>query len=148
MATHEVRVDYARTLGEEPGTGHNRWHPDIPPVVRCDAGEEVVLQTRDAFDGQMGPQATLETVAAPNLNVVHPLTGPVYVTGILSAAGNNKEGAKFYGGVVAGNVLLDDLSKLSGQATIEYSSCAIKRALQNTANPTAVNERSWVQLYN
>jgi formamidase len=81
MATHEVRVDYARTLPEEPETGHNRWHPDIPPVVRCDPGEEVVLQTRDAFDGQMGPQATLETVAAPNLNVVHPLTGPVYVNG-------------------------------------------------------------------
>jgi formamidase len=29
----------------------------------------------------MGPEATLETVAAPNLNVVHPLTGPVYVEG-------------------------------------------------------------------
>jgi formamidase len=29
----------------------------------------------------MGPDATLETVAGPNLNVVHPLTGPVYVNG-------------------------------------------------------------------
>ncbi|HYY80389.1 MAG TPA: acetamidase/formamidase family protein [Actinomycetes bacterium] len=81
MATHEVLVDYAKTLAEQPGTGHNRWHPDIPPVVRCRPGDEVVLQTRDAFDGQMGPQATLETVAAPNLNVVHPLTGPVFVDG-------------------------------------------------------------------
>ena len=81
MATHEVRVDYTRTLLEEPETGHNRWHPDIPPVVTCDPGDEVVLATRDAFDGQMGPQATLETVAGPNLNVVHPLTGPVYVNG-------------------------------------------------------------------
>jgi formamidase len=81
MATHEVRVDYARSLGEQPETGHNRWHPDIPPVVTCDPGDEIVLQTRDAFDGQMGPQATLETVAGPNLNVVHPLTGPVYVNG-------------------------------------------------------------------
>src|SRR5215207_10926220 len=81
MATHEVRVDYARTLGEEPGTGHNRWHPDIPPMVTCDPGDEVVLETRDAFDGQMGPDATLETVGAPNLDVVHPLTGPVYVEG-------------------------------------------------------------------
>src|ERR687885_1652047 len=81
MATHEVRVDYARTLQEEPETGHNRWHPGIAPVVTCDPGDEVVLETRDAFDGQMGPQATLETVAAPNLDVVHPLTGPVYVEG-------------------------------------------------------------------
>ena len=81
MATHEVRVDYAKTLTEEPETGHNRWHPDIPPIVRCDPGDEVVLQTRDALDGQIGPQATAETVAAANLNVVHPLTGPVYVNG-------------------------------------------------------------------
>src|SRR4029453_12491145 len=76
MAPHEVRVDYARSLGEQPETGHNRWHPDIAPVATCDPGDEVVLDTRDAFDGQMGPQATLDTVAAPNLNVVHPLTGP------------------------------------------------------------------------
>ena len=81
MATHEVRVSYAKTLAEEPETGHNRWHPDIPPVVRCDPGDEVVLDTRDAFDGQMGPRATLETVAGPNLAVVHPLTGPVYLEG-------------------------------------------------------------------
>jgi formamidase len=81
MAVHEVRVDRSKTLVEEPTTGHNRWHPDIPPIVRCEPGDEVVLETRDAFDGQMGPQATLDTVAAPNLDVVHPLTGPVYVDG-------------------------------------------------------------------
>lgn len=81
MATHEIRIDQRKTLLEEPHTGHNRWHPDIPPVVRCDPGDEVVLETRDAFDGQMGPDATLETVAAPNLDVVHPLTGPVFVEG-------------------------------------------------------------------
>src|SRR3954451_24144099 len=81
MAVHEVRVDRSKTLVEEPTTGHNRWHPDISPIVRCEPGDEVVLETRDAFDGQMGPQATLDTVAAPNLDVVHPLTGPVSVEG-------------------------------------------------------------------
>ncbi|MGH8868144.1 MAG: acetamidase/formamidase family protein [Actinomycetes bacterium] len=81
MATYEIRVDYAKTLGEEPETGHNRWHPDIEPRVRCAPGDRVVLQTRDAFDGQMGPAATLDTVGAPDLDVVHPLTGPVHVEG-------------------------------------------------------------------
>lgn len=42
---------------------------------------EVVLETHDAFDGQMGPDASPETVASPNLDVVHALTGPVYVEG-------------------------------------------------------------------
>lgn len=81
MAIHEIRVDYSKTLLQEPGTGHNRWHPDIPPVVRCEPGDEVILETRDAFDGQMSPGVSLDVVAAPNLDVVHPLTGPVYVEG-------------------------------------------------------------------
>jgi formamidase len=81
VAIREIRIDRGKTLAEEPGTGHNRWHPDIAPVIRCEAGDEVVLETRDAFDGQMGPDATLDAVAAPNLDVVHPLTGPVYVEG-------------------------------------------------------------------
>ena len=81
MTTHEVRIDRSRTLPEEPGTGHNRWHPDIPPIVRCQPGDEVILETRDALDGQAAPGVTADALAAPNLDVVHPLTGPVYVEG-------------------------------------------------------------------
>lgn len=81
MASHEVLIDPTRRLAEEPATGHNRWHPDIPPVARCREGEEVVLETRDALDGQAGPHATLADVGAADLSVVHPLTGPVYVEG-------------------------------------------------------------------
>lgn len=81
MAVREVRIDRDKTLPEEPGTGHNRWHPDVPPVLRCAEGDEVVLETRDAFDGQMGPGVSLEAVASPNLDVVHPLTGPVHIDG-------------------------------------------------------------------
>jgi hypothetical protein len=73
--------------------------------------------------------------------------GPVFVTGTLSTAGNSKQGAKFFGGVIAGNVSLEDMNKLSGGAMVSYSSCALKRALDNTATPTALAERSWVQLY-
>jgi formamidase len=78
---HEIRIDRTKTLGADPGTGHNRWHPDIPPVIWCDPGDEVILETRDAFDGQFGPDAGLDVVAKPNLDVLHPLTGPVYIDG-------------------------------------------------------------------
>ena len=81
MATHELRIDHRRTLAEEPGTGHNRWHPDVPPVVRCHPGDEVVLETRDALDGQITASSTIDDVAAVDLGVVHPLTGPVHVEG-------------------------------------------------------------------
>ncbi|HYT79379.1 MAG TPA: acetamidase/formamidase family protein [Actinomycetota bacterium] len=81
MARHEIEVDLSRPLAEQPETGHNRWHPDIPPIVRCAPRDEVVLQTRDALDGQITADSTIEDVAAVNLNVVHPLTGPVSVEG-------------------------------------------------------------------
>lgn len=72
MATHEIRIDLAKPLRAEPGTGHNRWHPHIPPVVRCAPGDEVVMETRDAFDGQITADATLDDVGAADLSVVHP----------------------------------------------------------------------------
>jgi formamidase len=81
MAVHEIRVDPTKPLRDQPGAGHNRWHPDIPPVVRCEPGDEVVLETLDALDGQCTPDTTADQVAGMDLTVVHPLTGPVYVAG-------------------------------------------------------------------
>ena len=81
MSTHEIRIDYSRPLTAEPDKGHNRWHPEIPPVARCQAGDEVVMETRDAFDLQITMDSTPDDVANANLNVVHPLTGPVFVEG-------------------------------------------------------------------
>lgn len=81
MATHEIRVDYSVPLAGQPDRGHNRWHPDIAPVVRCEPGDEVVMETRDAFDGQLTPDSTAEDVGEVDLSPVHPLTGPVYVEG-------------------------------------------------------------------
>ena len=46
-----IRIDRAKSLADDPATGHNRWHPDIPPLVEADEGEQVVLETRDASDG-------------------------------------------------------------------------------------------------
>jgi hypothetical protein len=73
--------------------------------------------------------------------------GPVIVTGGVDVRGTGSDDVKFYGGILAQNVTLDD-SRLTGNATVNYSSCAIRRALQGSAIPTPLSERSWVQLYN
>lgn len=80
-ATHHVRIDRAKTLAEEPGTGHNRWHEAIPPVATVAPGDRVILETRDALDGQVTPASTVESLATVSFDPVHPLTGPVYVEG-------------------------------------------------------------------
>lgn len=36
---HVVSIDPSKPLSEEPGTGHNRWHEDIEPVVEVDPGD-------------------------------------------------------------------------------------------------------------
>ena len=78
---HVISIDPSKPLSQEPGTGHNRWHEAIEPVLEVDQGDLAVFETRDAFDGQLNSQSTEADVEQLNLNVVHPLTGPVYVKG-------------------------------------------------------------------
>jgi formamidase len=60
---------------------HNRWHPAIKPVATADPGDIVVFGTRDALDRAFTRNSTSADVAAANLNLVHPLTGPLFVNG-------------------------------------------------------------------
>jgi formamidase len=76
-----IRIDASRPLSEEPGSGHNRWHPGIPPIATVRPGEEITLETRDGLDCALGPDSTVEDVLQIDLRLPHPLTGPVYVEG-------------------------------------------------------------------
>jgi formamidase len=76
-----IHIDRKKPLAAEPHSGHNRYHPDIAPVLEAAEGEEVLLETRDALDGQLGPDATVADLANADPNLVHPLTGPVFVKG-------------------------------------------------------------------
>lgn len=60
---------------------HNRWSPDIKPVATAKPGDTAVFGTRDAFDHGLTRQSTKADVAALNLNLVHPLTGPLAIEG-------------------------------------------------------------------
>jgi len=55
----KVTFDSAQPL-RSAGVGHNRWHPVVPPIVHASAREHVILQTRDAQDGQVTPQTAGE----------------------------------------------------------------------------------------
>ena len=76
-----VEIDRSKPLAAEPHTGHNRWHPDLTPVLEVDEGEEVVLPTRDALDGQFDASSTVDDFGSLQPGPIHPLTGPVYVKG-------------------------------------------------------------------
>ena len=76
-----ITIDRSKRLKEEAHLGHNRWHPDIPPIVAVDPGTEVVLETRDASDCQIKPTMTAADLTGLDAKVGHPLTGPVYIKG-------------------------------------------------------------------
>ncbi len=76
-----ITIDRSVSLLEEPAKGHNRWHPDVPPVIEAEEGEEVVLETRDASDGSVQRGSEPGRGVPGFIGRVHPLTGPVYVRG-------------------------------------------------------------------
>jgi len=76
-----VEIDRGKRLKDQPTTGHNRFHPEVPPILSVDEGEEVVLATRDGVDGQLGPSTSEADMANMEAGAIHPLTGPVFVKG-------------------------------------------------------------------
>lgn len=67
-------------LAEQKELGHNRWHPDIPPLFECDPGEEVILETPGYDDYQLLDKDN-DDIHSVDLTRTHPLAGPVRVRG-------------------------------------------------------------------
>src|SRR5687767_3800581 len=81
--THETAVVVAKEgshCSDDPNC-FNRYHPNIKPVARASPGQVVVIQTRDAFDSNLNLESTAEDVTALDLNLVHPMTGPIFIEG-------------------------------------------------------------------
>ena len=59
----------------------NRYHPAIPPVTKANPGDMIVFHTRDALDSDLNLGSNADDLAAIDLNLVHPMTGPVHIEG-------------------------------------------------------------------
>lgn len=82
MVVARLSIDRGKRCIDEPDVCHNRWHPDIKPALEVEPGEIVVVETRDALDGQITEKPGVDDVESASLGVVHPLTGPIYVRGV------------------------------------------------------------------
>ena len=72
MAAHEIRIDQSRALADEPGTGHNRWHPDIRPILTIEPGDEVLMEARDGCDASISRDSTAEyLLASTSTSCIH-----------------------------------------------------------------------------
>ena len=61
----------------------NRYHPAIPAAAKADLGDMIVLHTRDALDSEFTLGSIPDDLAAVNLGLVHPMTGPVHINGAM-----------------------------------------------------------------
>ncbi|MES0039660.1 acetamidase/formamidase family protein [Mesorhizobium sp. M0046] len=60
---------------------HFGWNKELAPAVVAKPGETILFQCVDPSGGQLGSDATLETLNDLDFGKLNPLSGPVYVEG-------------------------------------------------------------------
>jgi hypothetical protein len=78
------------------------------------------------------------------------ISGGFEWTGLIVAKGGIKivgNGNKIVGALLAQDVALDDQNSISGNSTLQFSSCALSKAIQGSAFAEPLTMRSWVQAY-
>ena len=76
-----VVVPKAGALCADDPNCFNRYHPAIEAVVEADPGAFITFETRDALDSDLRLDSNADDVTAVDLNLVHPMTGPVHIRG-------------------------------------------------------------------
>ncbi len=78
------------------------------------------------------------------------ISGGFEWTGLIVAKGGIKitgNGNKIVGALLAQDVAVDDQNSISGNTTLQFSSCALSKAIQGSAFAEPLTMRSWVQAY-
>ena len=78
------------------------------------------------------------------------IVGGFEFSGLIVAKGGikiNGNGNKVTGALLAQDVSVDDDNSISGNTTLQFSSCALNKAIQGSAIAEPLTQRSWVQLY-
>lgn len=75
------QLDPSKPFHHQDHLGHNRWHPEIPPVETIRPGETFRVDCRDWFDGAVRNDESAEDVLTAPFHIGHPLSGPFRVEG-------------------------------------------------------------------
>lgn len=74
-------LDSSKTFEDQEKVGHNRWHPDIPPVATVKPGSSFRVDCREWFDGAIVNDDSADDILNAPLLTVHKLSGPFAVEG-------------------------------------------------------------------
>ena len=122
------------------------WGDGMNPTAPCADWFPIIHITGDAtLNGDQG-QGILLVDGDLSVQGSYEFYGIVIVKGSLKTAGGGATEAHFWGAVMAENVDLE-LNTLSGNATLNYSKCAVTQALNMTGIVAPERSRGWTQLY-
>lgn len=69
-------------LADQKELGHNRWHPDIPPLYEVGLGDEVILECGGYDDYQLQDVDDDQDIRDFDLTRTHPMAGPIKIDGV------------------------------------------------------------------
>ncbi len=74
-------LDSSKPFEDQEKLGHNRWHPEIPPVATVKPGDSFRVECREWFDGAIHNDDSAQDILEAPLKTVHKLSGPFGVEG-------------------------------------------------------------------
>ena len=74
-------LDSSKKFEDQEKIGHNRWHPEIPPVATLKRGDTFRVDCREWFDGAIVNDDSADDILNAPLLTVHKLSGPFAVEG-------------------------------------------------------------------
>jgi hypothetical protein len=122
------------------------WGDGLNPLAPCGSYMPIIHITGNATLNGVQGQGILLVDGSLSVQGSYEFYGITIIQGDLSTSGGGVSEAHFWGGVMARNADVSTQT-LSGKATLNFSSCAIKKALNATALPTVLRSRGWSQLY-
>ena len=127
-------------------TDLTNWGDGMNPAATCGSYFPIIHISGDVtLNGDQG-QGILLVDGDLSVQGSYQFYGITIVKGSLKTAGGGSTAAHFWGAVMAQNVDLE-LNTLSGNATLNYSKCAIIQALNMTGVIAPDRSRSWSLLF-
>jgi hypothetical protein len=123
------------------------WGDGQNPTAPCGNYYPIIHVTGSALINGVQGQGILLVDGNLTVNGSFQWFGVTIVQGSLSTAGGGSTDAHFWGATMVHDSVSFGTNTISGHANINYSSCALLAALNNTSKVTSLRTRSWVQLY-
>ncbi|HEX4814948.1 MAG TPA: hypothetical protein VFV66_19575 [Nonomuraea sp.] len=132
-------------VGDWNNWGEPRRAPDAY-VNQCTGYFPIIYASGSSLKMSSGSRGQGLLLVEGDLEIV----GGFEFSGLIVAKGGikiNGNGNKVTGALLAQDVAIDDENSISGNTTLQFSSCALNKAIKGSAFGEPLANRSWVQLY-